>query len=113
MNHYEILFIVHPEQSNQVEPLVEKYKELLTRNGGQIHREEDWGRRKLAYPIQKVNKGHYVLLNVECDPGELDELVESFRFNDSVLRHLILRTKGPPQGPSPIYKMKRREKEVV
>ena len=111
MNHYEILFIVHPDQSEQVPPLVEKYKEVLTKNGGTIHREEDWGRRKLAHPINKVHKGHYVLLNAECDPAEVDELAEAFRFNDAILRNMILREDAAPTDASPIAKeLKQKEK---
>lgn len=104
MSHYEILFIVHPEQSEQVPALLEKYKDLLTQNGGRIHREEDWGRRKLAYPIHKVHKGHYLLLNAECESAEVDELVEAFRFNDAILRHMVLRKDYAPGESSPIAK---------
>ncbi|HKJ71628.1 MAG TPA: 30S ribosomal protein S6 [Gammaproteobacteria bacterium] len=111
MNHYEILFIVHPDQSEQVPPLVQKYKDVLTKNGGTIHREEDWGRRKLAFPIHKMHKGHYVLLNAECDPAEVDELSEAFRFNDAILRHVIQREEGAPADASPIAKeLKQKEK---
>ena len=111
MNHYEILFIVHPDQSEQVPPLVEKYKEVLTKNGGTIHREEDWGRRKLAFPINKMHKGHYVLLNAECEPAEVDELAEAFRFNDAILRNMILRQDAAPADASPIAKeLKQKEK---
>ncbi|KPV40185.1 30S ribosomal protein S6 [Thiohalorhabdus denitrificans] len=104
MNHYEILFIVHPDQSDQVPPLVEKYKGMLTQNGGTIHREEDWGRRKLAFPINKVHKGHYVLLNVECDAAEVDEMAEAFRFNDAILRHMVVRKEHAETEPTQIYK---------
>ncbi|MFP4561385.1 MAG: 30S ribosomal protein S6 [Thiohalorhabdus sp.] len=104
MNHYEILFIVHPDQSDQVPPLVEKYKGMLTQNGGTVHREEDWGRRKLAYPINKVHKGHYVLLNVECDAAEVDEMAEAFRFNDAILRHMVVRKEKAETEPTQIYK---------
>jgi small subunit ribosomal protein S6 len=111
LNHYEILFVVHPDQSDQVPPLVEKYKDLLTKNGGQIHREEDWGRRKLAYPINKVHKGHYVLLNAECDTAEVDELAEAFRFNDAIIRHMVMRKDHAETEPTPIYKaLKEKEK---
>ena len=111
MNHYEILFIVHPDQSDQVPPLVEKYKGMLTANGGTVHREEDWGRRKLAFPINKVHKGHYVLLNVECTAAEVDEMAEAFRFNDAILRHMVVRKEEPVTEPSPIYKsLKEKEK---
>ncbi|MFA9462316.1 30S ribosomal protein S6 [Thiohalorhabdus methylotrophus] len=104
MTHYEILFIVHPDQSDQVPPLVEKYKGMLTQNGGTVHREEDWGRRKLAYPINKVHKGHYVLLNVECDTAEVDEMAEAFRFNDAILRHMVVRKDRAETESTPIYK---------
>jgi small subunit ribosomal protein S6 len=111
VNHYEILFIVHPDQSEQVPPLVEKYKEVLTKNGGTIHREEDWGRRKLAFPIHKMHKGHYVLLNAECEAAEVDELAEAFRFNDAILRHMVLRQDEAPTDASPIAKeLKQKEK---
>ena len=111
MNHYEILFIVHPDQSEQVPPLVEKYKDVLTKNGGTIHREEDWGRRKLAFPINKMHKGHYVLLNAECDPAEVDELAEAFRFNDAILRNMVVRQEEAPADASPIAKeLKQKEK---
>ncbi|WP_443081459.1 30S ribosomal protein S6 [Thiohalorhabdus sp.] len=111
MNHYEILFIVHPDQSEQVPPLVEKYKEVLTKSGGTIHREEDWGRRKLAFPINKMHKGHYVLINAECDPAEVDELVDAFRFNDAILRNMVVRQEEAPTDASPIAKeLKQKEK---
>lgn len=111
MNHYEILFIVHPDQSEQVPPLMEKYKEVLTKNGGTIHREEDWGRRKLAFPINKMHKGHYALINAECDPAEVDELTEAFRFNDAILRNMVVRQEEAPTDASPIAKeLKQKEK---
>jgi small subunit ribosomal protein S6 len=111
LNHYEILFAVHPDQSEQVPPLVEKYKGVLTQNGGTIHREEDWGRRKLAYPINKVHKGHFVLLNAECASEDLDELVQAFRFNDAVIRHFVLRREEAVTEPSPMKQSKDKEKE--
>ncbi len=111
MPHYEVLFVVHPDQSEQVPALVEKYKDLLTADGGSIHREEDWGRRKLAYPINKVHKGHFVLLNAECGSAAVDELVEGFRFNDAILRHMVMRKDYAPTEPSPIAKeTKQKEK---
>ncbi len=112
MSHYEVLFIVHPDQSEQVPALLEKYKDLLTQNGGRIHREEDWGRRKLAYPIHKVHKGHYLLLNAECKSAEVDELVEAFRFNDAILRHMVLRKDYAPSESSPIAKETKKSKGV-
>jgi small subunit ribosomal protein S6 len=104
MRHYEIVFIVHPDQSEQVPAMVERYKTLVTSRGGQIHRLEDWGRRQLAYPIQKLHKAHYVLMNIECDNGALDELEHAFKFNDAVLRHLTVKMGGPVTSPSPMMK---------
>jgi small subunit ribosomal protein S6 len=90
MRHYEIVFIVHPDQSEQVSAMIERYRTLVTGGDGQVHRVEDWGRRQLAYPIQKVHKAHYVLMNVECNQAVLDELEHAFKFNDAVLRHLTV-----------------------
>ena len=90
MRHYEIVFLVHPDQSEQVPAMVERYRATIEGNGGSIHRLEDWGRRQLAYPIQKVHKAHYVLMNIECDQAALDELTSAFRFNDAVLRNLVI-----------------------
>ena len=94
MRHYEIVFIVHPDQSEQVPAMIERYRTLVTSKGGHIHRLEDWGRRQLAYPIQKIHKAHYVLMNIECNQETLDELEHAFRFNDAVLRHLTVKTKA-------------------
>jgi small subunit ribosomal protein S6 len=104
MRHYEIVFIVHPDQSEQVPGMIERYKTTITGRNGRIHRLEDWGRRQLAYPIQKVHKAHYVLMNVECDQETLDELEHAFKFNDAVLRHLTIRMKGAVTEPSPMMK---------
>jgi small subunit ribosomal protein S6 len=104
MRHYEIVFIVHPDQSEQVPAMVERYRTLVTTNGGHIHRQEDWGRRQLAYPIQKIHKAHYVLMNIECDQTTLDELEHAFRFNDAVLRHLTVKTKAAVVEPSAMMK---------
>lgn len=104
MRHYEIVFIVHPDQSEQVPAMVERYKGLITGNGGRIHRLEDWGRRQLAYTIQKVHKAHYVLMNIECDQATLDELEHGFRFNDAILRHLIIGRDEAIVTPSPMMK---------
>jgi small subunit ribosomal protein S6 len=90
MRHYEIVFLVHPDQSEQVPAMVEKYQGIVTGSGGAVHRTEDWGRRQLAHPINKVHKAHYVLLNVECDQAALDEIKGAFRFNDAVLRNLVI-----------------------
>ena len=104
MRHYEIVFIVHPDQSEQVPAMIERYKTLVTSHGGQIHRLEDWGRRQLAYPIQKIHKAHYVLMNIECDGETLNELEHSFKFNDAVLRHLTVKMKAAVTTPSPMMK---------
>jgi len=104
MRHYEIVFIVHPDQSEQVPAMVERYKGLITGNGGRIHRLEDWGRRQLAYTIQKVHKAHYVLMNIECDQATLDELEHGFRFNDAILRHLIIARDEAITAASPMMK---------
>ena len=100
MRHYEIVFIVHPDQSEQVPAMIERYRTLVTSKKGAIHRLEDWGRRQLAYPIQKIHKAHYVLMNIECDQETLDELEHAFRFNDAVLRHLTVQTKAAVTEPS-------------
>ncbi|HZV62779.1 MAG TPA: 30S ribosomal protein S6 [Methylophilaceae bacterium] len=104
MRHYEIVFIVHPDQSEQVPGMIERYRALVTTNGGAIHRLEDWGRRQLAYPIQKIHKAHYVLMNIECNQETLDELEHAFKFNDAVLRHLTINTKEAVVAPSPMMK---------
>jgi small subunit ribosomal protein S6 len=104
MRHYEIVFIVHPDQSEQVPGMIERYRTLVTSNGGAIHRLEDWGRRQLAYPIQKIHKAHYVLMNIECNQETLDELEHAFKFNDAVLRHLTVHTKNAVVAPSPMMK---------
>ena len=104
MRHYEIVFIVHPDQSEQVPAMVDRYKSIVTTRNGQIHRLEDWGRRQMAYPIQKVHKAHYVLMNIECDGETLNELEHSFKFNDAVLRHLTIKMKKAVTTPSPMMK---------
>lgn len=104
MRHYEIVFIVHPDQSEQVPAMVERYRSVVETKGGKIHRLEDWGRRQLAYPIQKIHKAHYVLMNIECDQETLAELEHAFKFNDAVLRHLTIVTKKAVTEPSPMMK---------
>ncbi|OWP26933.1 30S ribosomal protein S6 [Eikenella corrodens] len=104
MRHYEIVFIVHPDQSEQVPAMVERYKTLITESGGHIHRLEDWGRRQLAYPINKLHKAHYVLMNIECTPAAIEELETSFRFNDAVLRHLTIKMDEAVTEASPMMK---------
>ena len=106
MRHYEVVFLVHPDQSEQVPAMIERYKALVENGGGKIHRLEDWGRRQLAYPIQNLVKAHYVLFNVEADQPTIDELVETFRFNDAILRHLVIRRDGPDTEQSLIMKSK-------
>ncbi len=102
MRHYEIVFIVHPDQSEQVAAMTERYSNVVTGRSGKIHRLEDWGRRQLTYPIQKLHKAHYVLMNIECDQESLNELENSFKFNDAILRHLVIRMNGPISTPSPM-----------
>jgi small subunit ribosomal protein S6 len=104
--HYEVVFLVHPDQSEQVPAMIERYKALVENGNGTIHRLEDWGRRQLAYPIQNLVKAHYVMLNIECDQAVLSELVESFRFNDAVLRHLVIKRDGADTEQSLIMKSK-------
>ena len=104
MRHYEIVFIVHPDQSEQVPAMVERYRSMVTAPGGRIHRLEDWGRRQLTYPIAKVHKAHYVLMNIECDAPTLTELEHAFKFNDAVLRHLIVAMNEAVVTPSPMMK---------
>jgi small subunit ribosomal protein S6 len=109
MRHYEIVFMVHPDQSEQVPGMIEKYKGILETDGGTIHRLEDWGRRQLAYPIEKLHKAHYVLINAESTAEAVEELETAFRFNDIVLRNLVMRTKGAETEQSPMAKEERRE----
>jgi small subunit ribosomal protein S6 len=93
LRHYEIVFLVHPDQSEQVPAMIERYRSMIESGGGRIHRLEDWGRRQLAYPINKIHKAHYVLMNIECGQAVLDELNSAFRFNDAVIRNLVIATK--------------------
>jgi len=109
MRHYEICFIVHPDQSEQVPAMIDRYKTLVGGQGGKVHRVEDWGRRQLAYPIDKLVKAHYVLLNIECGKATLDELEHGFRYNDAVLRHLTIAMPKAASGPSPMMKVVERE----
>ena len=104
MRHYEIVFLVHPDQSEQVPAMIDRYRSMIEGDEGKIHRLEDWGRRQLAYPIHKIHKAHYVLMNVECGDRALDELQGAFRFNDAVLRTLVMRRPGPDTEPSPLAK---------
>lgn len=109
MRHYEIVFMVHPDQSEQVPGMIEKYTGILEQDGGKIHRLEDWGRRQLAYPIEKLHKAHYVLLNVEATVEAVDELEVAFRYNDIILRNLVMRTKAAVTEQSPMAKEERRD----
>ena len=102
MRHYEIVFLVHPDQSEQVPAMIERYKSMIATGNGAVHRLEDWGRRQLAYPIAKVHKAHYVLLNIECDQKTLTELTGAFRFSDAVLRHLVTSVETAVTEPSPM-----------
>lgn len=102
MRHYEIVFLVHPDQSEQVPAMVERYKGTITDGGGVIHRLEDWGRRQLAFPINKIHKAHYILMNIECSQEVLDELTNTFKFNDAVLRNLVIRKESAVTEESPL-----------
>ncbi len=104
MRHYEIVFLVHPDQSEQVPAMIERYKGMIAAGGGNVHRIEDWGRRQLAFPVSKVHKAHYVLMNIECDAKVLAELEGSFRFSDAVIRHLTTRVDAAVTEPSPMAK---------
>ena len=104
MRHYEIVFLVHPDQSEQVPAMIERYRGMITAGGGAIHRLEDWGRRQLAFPIAKVHKAHYVLMNIECDQKTLDELTGAFRFSDAVIRNLVVSMPDAVTEPSPMAK---------
>lgn len=109
MRHYEIVFMVHPDQSAQVPAMLERYRSLIESASGTIHRLEDWGRRQLAYPINKIHKAHYVLMNIECDQPTLDELESGFRFNDAVLRSLTIRKEEAITEPSPMAREEQTE----
>lgn len=111
MRHYEIVFLVHPDQSEQVPAMIERYRSIIESADGRIHRLEDWGRRQMAYPINKVHKAHYVLMNIECSREVLEELTNAFRFNDAVLRNLVVNRKGPDTEPSPMAKAREEREE--
>ena len=111
MRHYEIVFLVHPDQSDQVPGMVERYHAMIERGNGTIHRSEDWGRRQLAFPIAKIHKAHYIMFNVEINQETLDELESAFRFNDAVIRSLVIRRKGLVVGNSKLYEEELREQE--
>lgn len=109
MRQYELVFLVHPDQSEQVSGMIERYTKMIQDDGGTIHRTEDWGRRQLAYPIQKIHKAHYVLMNFECTQAGIDELEGNFKFNDAVIRRLIMRVGAPVTAPSPLLKGEEKE----
>ena len=111
MRHYEIVFLVHPDQSEQVPAMIDRYRSMIDADGGNIHRLEDWGRRQLAYPINKVHKAHYVLMNIECGQQTLEQLKSAFRFNDAVIRELIIKCDRAITDPSPLARSKDEEQE--
>ena len=111
MRHYEIVFMVHPDQSEQVPGMIERYSATIQKDGGQVHRLEDWGRRQLAYPISKIHKAHYVLMNVEASNDALDELTTTFRYNDAVIRNLVIRRDEPVTDESFIMKAEKENRE--
>ena len=111
MRHYEVVFMVHPDQSDQVNGMVERYTKMVTEGGGSVHRLEDWGRRQLAYPINKIHKAHYILMNLECDQGILDELTTLFRYNDAILRNLVIKRKKAITDMSDIMKAENESRE--
>ena len=115
MRHYEVVFMVHPDQSDQVQAMVDRYRTMIEEDGGKIHRLEDWGRRQLAYPVNKIHKAHYVLMNIECSQSVLEEIQSAFRFNDAVIRNLIIQKDGPETEPSPLIRSRdepRDEREI-
>ena len=111
MRHYEVVFLVHPDQSDQVPGMVERYEQLIERGEGKVHRKEDWGRRQLSFPIAKIHKAHYVMMNIEVNDETLDELESAFRFNDAVIRNLIVRRNSAPEGHSRIYEEELKDQE--
>ena len=113
MRHYEIVILVHPDQSEQVPAMIERYQGIITSNKGKVHRLEDWGRRLLAYPINKVHKAHYVLMNIQCGGESLNQLNDAFRFNDAVLRNLVFKKNKAVTQPSPLFKSDNEEKRVA
>ena len=111
MRHYEVVFLVHPDQSEQVSGMVERYAAAIKDSGGKVHRTEDWGRRQLAYSINKIHKAHYILMNIECGEEALEELTTSFRYNDAILRNMVLKMKEAVTGESAILKADKEQKE--
>ena len=113
MRHYEIVILVHPDQSEQVPAMIERYQGIITSNKGKVHRLEDWGRRLLAYPINKIHKAHYVLMNIECGGESLNQLTDAFQFNDAVLRNLVIKKNKVVTQPSPLFKPDNEDKRVA
>ena len=113
MRHYEIVILVHPDQSEQVPAMIDRYQGIITNNKGKVHRLEDWGRRLLAYPINKAHKAHYVLMNIECGGESLNQLTDAFRFNDAVLRNLVVKKNKAVTQPSPLFKSDNEDKRVA
>ena len=113
MRYYEIVILVHPDQSEQVPAMIERYQGIITSNKGKVHRSEDWGRRLLAYPINKIHKAHYVLMNIECGGESLNQLTDAFRFNDAVLRNLVIKKNKVVTQPSPLFKSDNENKRVA
>ncbi|MEQ8858776.1 MAG: 30S ribosomal protein S6 [Pseudomonadales bacterium] len=111
MRHYEVVFLVHPDQSDQVPGMIERYEQLIERGNGRVHRKEDWGRRQLTFPVAKIHKAHYVMMNIEVDAATRAELESAFRFNDAVIRNLIISRKSAPEGHSKIYEEELRDQE--
>ena len=111
MRHYEVVFMVHPDQSEQVPGMIERYSNVITKDGGTVHRLEDWGRRQLAYHINKIHKAHYVLMNVEASNEAMEELTTTFRYNDAVIRNMVIRRDGPVLEESLLMKAEREDKE--
>ena len=109
MRHYEIVFLVHPDQSEQVPAMIERYRSSIEADGGSVHRLEDWGRRHLAYPVDNIHKAHYILMNVECTGAALDEIESNFRYNDAIIRNMVVRMKSAVTGDSPIKASESRE----
>ena len=110
MRHYEIVFLIHPDQSEQVPAMVERYRAMVENDSGTVHRAEDWGRRQLAYPIQRLHKAHYYLMNIECNIGPLEDILEAFRFNDAVLRHMVIKLKNAVTEESQLIKRDDKDK---
>ncbi len=113
MRHYEIVFLVHPDQSEQVPGMIERYEGMISKHNGKIHRKEDWGRRQLAYPIQDAHKAHYILMNIECNQTTLDELKDAFKFNDAILRSLVIKLKDAVTDQSVMMKKEKETREAA